>query len=166
MRPYVLVFFLLTPLIAQTMPADSSAANLSDYYDQNVLSTRLSHWGYTAATFMQGETKLKGGVFGGTAKLRSVLQASPKAAIEFEKYRKKNLIGYSLYSAGLAMAIASIVLVYVEDIGYIDSTPFFTLYLGGMSTTIAGIPFVYQSGNHLHKAVWEYNKYILLNKGF
>jgi hypothetical protein len=151
-----LLFILLNSLCADAQGAPKS----KEYYEENVL---YYVGGWTAA-FMQGSQRYKISMFGGSRELVDLLSEAPLARPEIREYKRDNNLGWGVYWGGAGVGFAGLVMPELisdsETATYVEIGAELTWLV---TAFIAAIQ-VSRSYSHLHKAVWEYNKYLLYDK--
>ena len=89
-------------------------------------------------------------------KLGGELQVSPDAVVEFDRYRKKYMIGYTLVLAGTGMLLGSI---FSEN-----SSAQIGLGVGAAVGILTGTAVRSRASDHLQKSVWLYNRDAVLTR--
>jgi len=94
----------------------------------------------------------------------ALISQSPLAVVEIMEYKRKNSLGWGLYWGGLGVALVGAVLplMFVGNEGVLMAS--IGVDLAGLAVALAGFFPISSSYNHLHKAIWEYNKYILYDQ--
>lgn len=132
-----------------------------EFYNENVLYKYYGFWGNY---FVQGDERYKITGFGGSKPLTELLSQAPLAREEVIRYKKKSVTGGIFLLGGLALYFTGLIVYCSSERETSANVAAIGTLIGSLGLTISGSLFAVKSYNHLHKAVWEYNKYILYDK--
>ncbi len=135
------IFCVLSLLVSIAATAQLNMDSLRRQYNQKTL--KLDN-GITMNGFMLGKTEVQ-----------NLMLISPEATQSYKLYLKNKKTGTVLPFIGLAAVVGGIVL--SKD----NRTPGLILILGGNTINIVASVFRRIAGNHLHHAIWTYNRDIL-----
>lgn len=135
-------------------------------YENYTLRLKSSYWEGLEAVRKCNNKTYKAGILGAEPGLYALLTNSPSSRAELDGYSSSVLIGNILYWGGLGFLLADIILISTAPNFMLSSSTggyvvYFSLLLGGFTTSMVGIGFLYSAQNTLYNAVWQFNKDIM-----
>jgi hypothetical protein len=149
------IFIIILPLFAQEK-VNEDTLTYKQLYDEYTLYPQLRFLG--GLKFKQGYNEYSAGIF--DSDLENIISVSPLAKEEMKKFKVKRFAALSLFVAGLGVLMVSSQRLADPETREL----YFSLSIGGNLAVLGGAILNLYADNHLYKAVWYYNKYILFER--
>jgi len=134
-----------------------TTAELDTAIQMQTILLGSSFWGKPTA-FRNG-SEIKFGSWGND--LKSSMQGSPEAVAEMDSYGTGMKRFYGQYVGGLALALVGGAILSNNDA---PQWSFPVVIIGGLGVGILSIGHNSAANNHLFRAVWAYNRHVLLKE--